>query len=68
MTTNENITYTCSRCGYPNTWTRDEILKRGTKVVYRDPEMDRYSLPCKNPTLRPQCPERRVIDVPRKEA
>ena len=67
MTNAETITYTCEVCGYQNTWTRSEILQRGKKEVYRDMTINRYSLPCKNPTARPSCPGRHVVGVPREE-
>jgi hypothetical protein len=62
------ITYTCEICHHPNVWTRDQILQRGTLVVYRgaEAELDEYLLACRNPTSRPACPGRRKIAVPRR--
>ena len=62
----DSITYTCPNCGWVNTWTRDEIAHLKLAVVYRD-DYEEYSLPCKNPTLRPSCPARRTIAVPRQK-
>ena len=70
MTQADTITYTCSECGYVNVWTRDEILRRGKKEVYRASESDvvqedYYALPCKNPKIA--CRGLRTIAVEREE-
>jgi len=61
----ETVTFTCSNCGYVNTYTRDEVVRKKYVTVYRD-DYEEYSVPCKNPSLRPPCPHWEVIDVPRK--
>ena len=66
MSNADSITYTCRNCGWANTWTRDEIARLKFEVVYRD-DYEEYSLPCKNPTLRPPCPERRKIAISRQK-
>jgi hypothetical protein len=63
----QSVTYRCDICDYQNTWTRDEVLQRGLKEVYLGDEYDRYSLPCKNPSIRPRCSGRFVVEVKRKE-
>ena len=60
------ITYTCPNCGYSNTWTRDEIDQLKQQVVYRDDE-EIYSLPCRNPHLRPACPAYYKVDIAKKK-
>lgn len=67
MAESTQVTYTCSVCGYVNTWTRHEILRRGTRAIFRDLDSneDVYSLPCKNPRL--SCTGRRNIAVTRQE-
>lgn len=65
MSQSDTITYTCPVCGYQNTWTRDQIVQRGTKQVFRGPDdKDRYSLACKNPAV-PACSGRYVVTVER---
>lgn len=49
-------------CGYQNTWTRDEILRRDKREIYRGVQEDRYSLPCKNPAA-PACSGRYIIAI-----
>jgi hypothetical protein len=68
MPKQDSVTYSCDVCGYANSWTRDEVLQRGEKIVWRDgkPEEDHYSLQCKNP-IRPRCSGRYVVAVERKE-
>ncbi len=66
MSETTTLTYTCQICGYPNIWTRDEVLRRGTKVTYRDPHLERYTLRCKNPK-EPPCTGRREVAVAREE-
>ena len=64
---NENtITYICEICGYTNIWTRDQILQRGKKEIYRGNDLDEYILTCKNPNARPECTGRHKVGVPRK--
>jgi hypothetical protein len=58
----DKVTYVCPNCGYTNVWTRDEIARLKTQVVYRDDE-ELYSLPCRNPHLRPACPEYYTVAV-----
>lgn len=62
MPDTNSITYICSKCGYTNIWTRDEIVQRGAEVVYRGEQEELFSLPCKNPQLA--CPERTRVAVP----
>lgn len=58
----DKVTYVCPNCGYNNTWTRAEIAQLKQQVVYRDDE-EIYSLPCRNPHLRPACPEHYKVAV-----
>lgn len=64
----QHIEYNCPRCGYRNIWTRDEVLHRGKKEIFKKYLLkeDYYSLPCKNPTM-PNCPERYIIGIEREE-
>ncbi|MFQ3634182.1 hypothetical protein [Roseiflexus sp.] len=65
MSDNDNTErYMCSKCGYLNIWTRDEILQRGREIVYRGDNEDVYSLRCKNPK---GCDQRMRIAVKRRE-
>ena len=66
MSAPETFTYTCHRCGFVNRWSRDEILRAGTRVIFRGEEMERYSLPCKNPA-RPHCDGRHKVGIPRED-
>lgn len=61
----ETVTFTCPNCGWGNTYTRNEIVRKKYVTVYRD-DYEEYSVPCKNPNLRPACSHREVIAVPRK--
>lgn len=61
---NESVSYTCPKCGYPNVWTRNEILQRGKEVIYRGEREDVYSLRCKNPL---GCDQRMRIALKRRE-
>ncbi len=65
MSSAEAITYICDVCGYTNVWTRDQVVQRGTIVVYRGDETDEYIVPCKNP-IRPPCTGQRKIGLKRK--
>ncbi|PDW03071.1 hypothetical protein [Candidatus Viridilinea mediisalina] len=60
--TNPSIQYTCTKCGYPNVWRRDELLQRGREVIYRGNDEAVYSLRCKNPV---GCDERMRVAVKR---
>ncbi|ACL26530.1 hypothetical protein [Chloroflexus aggregans] len=65
MSDNERtVQYTCLKCGYKNSWTRDEILQRGKEVIYRGEHEVIYSLRCKNPA---GCPQRMRIALKRVE-
>ena len=66
MSDSESVTYICHICGYTNTWTRNEILQKGKKELYRGEEV-RYSLQCKNPSLRPSCEGRNVVALQSKD-
>ena len=66
MGNNDTVTYACQECGYVNIWTKAQILQRGKKEIYRGGELDEYTLACKNPNARPECPGRHKIGVPRK--
>lgn len=44
---NNTVRYICSKCGYTNVWTLDEILQRGKEVIYRGDNEMVYSLLCK---------------------
>jgi hypothetical protein len=66
MANDQTITYTCDICGYVNVWTRDQIMQRGKKEIYRGGELEEYTLACKNPNLRPECSGRHKVGVPRK--
>ena len=57
----ETLTYVCDQCGYENFWTRAEVLQRGTIELYRDGDLQRFTLPCKNPRLA--CNGRRLVSV-----
>lgn len=60
----DSVDYHCEKCGYPNRWTRDEILQEGEQLIYKGQyTYHEYSLPCKKPT-RPLCRERHVVEVP----
>lgn len=61
MESRNTVEYTCPLCGHLNLWTRDEILRRGDKEVYRG-ESDTYSLPCKRPG-QPTCTGRFKVIV-----
>jgi hypothetical protein len=58
----EQIRYVCNTCGYTNVWTRDEIMQRGERVIYKGDHEEIFSLPCKNPNL--PCHERTRVAVP----
>lgn len=69
MTDQLSIEYRCSACGFLNRWSRDEILQRGRKKIFKDAATRRedfYSLLCKNPAMQ-RCTERYVIAVERVE-
>ena len=56
-------TFTCTRCGYPNHYTHDEIMQRGMVEVMRgDAKYETYSVPCKNPKS-PRCTQRKLLRV-----
>jgi hypothetical protein len=63
MANEETITYTCEVCGYRNIWTRDQIVQRGKREVYRDGTPEQYTLPCKNPNRHPACVGRRKVGL-----
>jgi len=67
MPESTSVSYVCQICSYPNSWTRDEVLQRGEKLIYKDPvpTEDFFSLPCKNLTVRPRCTGRYIIAVKR---
>lgn len=65
MSDNDNSErYTCTKCGYINIWTRDEVLQRGKEVIYRGENEVIYSLRCKNPA---GCDQRMRIAITRQE-
>ena len=67
MPNGDTVRYTCDVCSYVNIWTRDEIVQRGQKVIFRgDDDGDVYSLPCKNPQ-KPACSGRRRIQLDAKD-
>jgi len=35
-------------------------------AIYRDGELEEYTLACKNPNVRPECPGRHKVVIPRK--
>lgn len=57
-----SVTYSCDLCGHQNTWSRDEILQRGKKVVFRGDGWEEYSLACQR-NIRPPCPGHHVVEV-----
>lgn len=58
----QNIQYTCTKCGYTNLWRRAELLQRGREVIFRGNGEAVYSLRCKNPI---GCDERMRVAVKR---
>lgn len=65
MSDNDNSErYTCTKCGYINIWTRDEVLQRGKELIYRGDDEAVYSLRCKNPA---GCDQRMRIAIKRQE-
>jgi hypothetical protein len=59
-----SVSFTCPNCGWANTYTRDEVMHKRYRTVYRD-DYEEYSVPCKNPRIRPACPYHEVIAVPK---
>jgi hypothetical protein len=68
MTDQLSIEYRCPACGFLNNWTRNEILQRGKKTIFKDAtrKEDLYSLQCKNRTATP-CIERYIIAIEREK-
>lgn len=64
MSENNSISYKCPKCDYLNIWTRDELLQKGQKIVYRQETVDvlEYSVRCKNR----DCDHRMRIQIPKK--
>lgn len=60
----DTVTFTCPNCGHVSTYTRAEVVRKKYVTVYRD-DYEEYSVPCKNPNIRPACPHREVIGVPK---
>jgi DNA-directed RNA polymerase subunit RPC12/RpoP len=61
--TTPTITFTCTRCGFENQYTQDQITQRGMVEVMRgDAQYETYSVPCKNPKS-PRCTQRRLLKV-----
>lgn len=64
MSDNNSVSYKCPKCDYLNIWTRDELLQKGQKIVYRQETVDvlEYSVRCKNR----DCDHRMRIQIPKK--
>ncbi|WP_322822486.1 hypothetical protein [Chloroflexus sp.] len=64
MSDNDSVHYNCPKCGYTNIWTRDELLQKGQKIIYRQETVDtlEFSVRCKNR----DCDHRMRIRVPKK--
>ena len=56
------VRYNCSNCGNTNIWTRNEILQRGSEIIYRGDDEVVYTLLCKHCRI-----ERMRIAVKREE-
>ncbi len=47
----DSVRYECPKCKHLNIWTRDELLQRGQRVIYRAEETNEeiiFSVRCKN--------------------